>query len=149
VRYSSYGDLSLQEYARVLGVKRRSRLKVALLSVCALAVCLLCMAAGDLTGIWTGKNSRSLAFADGMRLLVDPNPQAVAAGMIAVQREMLAGLDAIARTDGVAGPQGDYAAVSLMTVTSRAVDHLKKLATVERNRARTDKFFAQLRDSMK
>jgi hypothetical protein len=70
------GEIPLEDYIKIVGNKKNPRVtrlgKVAGL----LAMCTLCMGAGDYLGPWSGKHARDLSFEEALAVVEGGSPEA-------------------------------------------------------------------------
>lgn len=145
------GGISVGEYLRITRGRRR-RLWSALGKLAGiLAMCLLCTAAGDYVGPWTGKHSRNLILSDAMALLEESTPREWEAelGMHSVYRHMMRAIDSMRAMAGNEGKTGEYASVYLLNITRRGIAHIKDLATLGVHEQEQVKGLQLLRDDVR
>ena len=130
----SFGDISLADYRRIAGVPRRMpRWATAALGV---AACMLCTAAGDYAGLWSGKNAKELEFKEGMYLLGHPEARTfqTEGGMHAVSRCIRSGLEELARHGERDDKLGEYARTYLLQLAIRSTQLIEKTTTSDKEK---------------
>ena len=147
--FGNLGEISLADYRKVSKARKRGR---GLLRAAGLLVLFLaCTAAGDFTGLWTGKHAKDLSFADGVRFLSDPNarPFEVEAGMMLVNREGNRALQLLSRAARREDKAGEYASVYLSNIAKKTIEDILGLASVGPHEERQRKNLEILRRALR
>lgn len=147
---TSYGDIPLSDYTKIVR-SQRPGYWVKLLKVLGVAcACMALTAAGDFSGIWTGKHSQHLSIEQAMRIVEDrtaPDWQSeIGVGALYGHLEKAIALlfDAGKRDDRV----GLYASCYLFNVSRVSIAHIKQLAILGAHPARQTTSVDELRNQL-
>ena len=134
----SFGDISLADYRRMAGPRQRTLPRLLRIAV-AIAACVLCTAAGDYTGLWSGKTK--LKFEEGMYLLGHTSALEfqTEGGMGAVTLCIRDALDELARHAARDGKIGKYARAYLLNLAIRSTQLVEDTTTSEEEKARLER----------
>jgi hypothetical protein len=70
------GEIPLEDYIKIVGTKKTPPVKRLARVAGIVALCTLCMAAGDYLGPWSGKRARDLSFEQALAMVENHGPQA-------------------------------------------------------------------------
>jgi hypothetical protein len=126
---SSYGEISLRDYARLTAPRRRWLLTLGKFAG-ALIACASLMAAGDFIGPWTGKHSRDLSLHEALALIEEASAEqwSTEIGLGVAHLHVEKAIDQIHKVAKRDDKPGEYASLYLRNVGRRCVAHLRELA---------------------
>lgn len=125
------GEISLADYKRIIAPRRRWMPMLAKMAGGLLA-CAVLTAAGDFSGLWTGKHARDLSMQEAMQLLESASSERwmTEIGLGATHQHVETALAKLHTVAQRSDKTGEYASVYLLNIALRSLAHIKELATL-------------------